>query len=177
MRCLATSSHPALQCAPLSGGGLAVQPQEVLKLPARQQPPLEGLGSGQRLLGADNGGLGHGVRRAVPPQSAAGCLRLRTQSVPGPQPVFISGARGSSASGGASYLAKLWNAATVYFIFFGGGIDHAANAWHWIRDLLRGAWQVRRRLRRRVALPRAEVGGLTAEIDARQRAGGTHFRS
>ena len=38
-----------------SGAERAVQAQEVLQLPARQHPPLEGLGSGQGLLGAHNG--------------------------------------------------------------------------------------------------------------------------
>jgi probable F420-dependent oxidoreductase len=61
------------------------------------------------------------------------------------------------------------------FIFFGGGIDHAANAWHRVRDLVRKRGRSAETFGGEyVVLPWGEVDELTAEIDAWQRAGGTH---
>ena len=61
------------------------------------------------------------------------------------------------------------------FIFFGGGIDHAASAWHRVRDLVREHGRSAETFGGEyVVLPWGEVGELTAEIDAWQRVGGTH---
>ena len=61
------------------------------------------------------------------------------------------------------------------FIFFGGGTDHAVHAWDRVRDLVRAHGRPADRFGGEyVVLPWGEIGELTADIDAWQRAGGTH---
>ena len=60
------------------------------------------------------------------------------------------------------------------FTFFGGGIDHAVNAWHRVRDLVREHGRPAETFGGEcVVLPWGEIGELTAEIDEWQQAGGT----
>lgn len=61
------------------------------------------------------------------------------------------------------------------FIFFGGGVDHAVEAWERLRDRVRGHGRsVEDFGGDYVVLPRGGIGDLTAEIDAWRAAGGTH---
>ena len=61
------------------------------------------------------------------------------------------------------------------FIFFGGGIDHAINAWDRVRDLVREHGRPAETFGGEyVVLPWGGIGELTAEINAWERAGGTH---
>jgi probable F420-dependent oxidoreductase len=62
------------------------------------------------------------------------------------------------------------------FIFFGGaGIDHTIDAWHRLRERVRGLGRsVEDFGGDYVALPRGGVGDLTRQIDAWREAGGTH---
>jgi probable F420-dependent oxidoreductase len=61
------------------------------------------------------------------------------------------------------------------FIFFGGGIDHAVHAWDRVRYLVREHGKPAETFGGEyVLLPWGEVGELTTEIDAWERAGGTH---
>ena len=61
------------------------------------------------------------------------------------------------------------------FIFFGGGIDHVADAWDRLRDRVAGLGRsVDDFGGDYVALPRGGIGNLTAEVDAWREAGGTH---
>jgi probable F420-dependent oxidoreductase len=61
------------------------------------------------------------------------------------------------------------------FIFFGGGVDHAVEAWQRLRDRARGHGRsVEDFGGDYVVLPSGGIGDLTAEIDAWRDAGGTH---
>ena len=61
------------------------------------------------------------------------------------------------------------------FIFFGGGVDHAVEAWERLRDRVRGHGRsVEDFGGDYVVLPSGGIGDLTAEIDAWRDAGGTH---
>jgi probable F420-dependent oxidoreductase len=61
------------------------------------------------------------------------------------------------------------------FIFFGGGVEHAVEAWERLRDRVRGHGRsVEDFGGDYVVLPRGGIGELTAEIDAWREAGGTH---
>ena len=61
------------------------------------------------------------------------------------------------------------------FIFFGGGTDHAVHAWDRVRDLVRAHGRPADGFGGEyVVLPWGKIGELTAELDAWQRAGGTH---
>jgi probable F420-dependent oxidoreductase len=62
------------------------------------------------------------------------------------------------------------------FIFFGGGVDHAANAWGGLRDRVAGLGRsVEDFGREYVVLPRGGVDDLTVEVDGWREAGGTHI--
>ncbi|MCU1377828.1 MAG: luciferase family protein [Acidimicrobiales bacterium] len=84
-----------------------------------------------------------------------------------PIPIWLGGS-GEAAFDRAARLAD-------GFIFFGGGIDHAVDAWNRLRDRV-GA--IGRSVEHfggdYVALSGADVGDLTAEIAAWREAGGTH---
>jgi len=61
------------------------------------------------------------------------------------------------------------------FIFFGGGVAHAVDAWNRLRERVVGLGRsVEDFGGDYVALPQGGVGDLTAEIDAWREAGGTH---
>jgi probable F420-dependent oxidoreductase len=61
------------------------------------------------------------------------------------------------------------------FIFFGGGIDHAIDAWNQLRDRVRDVGRsVEDFGGDYVALPQGGVADLRAEADAWREAGGTH---
>ena len=61
------------------------------------------------------------------------------------------------------------------FIFFGGGIDHAINAWDQLRELVREHGRSAETFGGEyVVVPWGGIGELTAEIDAWERVGGTH---
>jgi len=61
------------------------------------------------------------------------------------------------------------------FIFFGGGIDHAINAWDQVRELVREHGRSAETFGGEyVVVPWGGIGELTAEIDAWERVGGTH---
>src|SRR6195256_2625951 len=84
-----------------------------------------------------------------------------------PIPIWLGGS-GEVAFDGAARLAD-------GFIFFGGGIDHAVDAWKRLRDRVDGLDRsVEDFGADYVSLSRG-VGDLTAEIDAWREAGGTHF--
>jgi probable F420-dependent oxidoreductase len=84
-----------------------------------------------------------------------------------PIPIWLGGS-GDAAFGRAARLAD-------GFIFFGGGVEHAAGAWNRLRDRVDG-------LGRSVAefggdyvvLPQGSVGELAEQIDGWREAGGTH---
>ncbi len=62
------------------------------------------------------------------------------------------------------------------FIFFGGGVDHAVEAWVALRDRVADAGRsVDAFGGEYVALSGSNLGELTAEIDAWREAGGTHI--
>jgi probable F420-dependent oxidoreductase len=83
-----------------------------------------------------------------------------------PIPIWLGGS-GEVAFDRAARLAD-------GFIFFGGGIDHAADAWKRLRDRVGGLGRsVEDFGADYVALSRG-VGELTAEIGAWREAGGTH---
>ena len=61
------------------------------------------------------------------------------------------------------------------FIFFGGGVEHAVEAWQRLRDRVRGHGRsVEDFGGDYVVLPSGGIGDLTAEIGAWRDAGGTH---
>jgi hypothetical protein len=61
------------------------------------------------------------------------------------------------------------------FVFFGGGLAHAVDAWGSLRDRVRGHGRsVEDFGGDYVALPPSGIGELPEEIDAWQEAGGTH---
>ncbi len=61
------------------------------------------------------------------------------------------------------------------FIFFGGGIDHAIEAWDRVRDLVREHGRPAETFGGEyVVVPWGGVGELIAEIDGWERVGGTH---
>jgi alkanesulfonate monooxygenase SsuD/methylene tetrahydromethanopterin reductase-like flavin-dependent oxidoreductase (luciferase family) len=83
-----------------------------------------------------------------------------------PIPIWLGGS-GEAAFDRAARLAD-------GFIFFGGGIDHAVDAWKRLRDRVGGLGRsVEDFGADYVSLSRG-VGDLTAEIDAWREAGGTH---
>jgi probable F420-dependent oxidoreductase len=84
-----------------------------------------------------------------------------------PVPIWLGGSGEAAFSRAARHADG--------FIFFGGGVDHAVDAWDQLRDRVAG-------LNRSVddfggdyvALPRGGIGDLKAEVDAWREAGGTH---
>jgi alkanesulfonate monooxygenase SsuD/methylene tetrahydromethanopterin reductase-like flavin-dependent oxidoreductase (luciferase family) len=94
----------------------------------------------------------------------------RASLVPKPaQPIPIC--LGGSSQAALDRAARLADG----FIFFGGGIDHAVDAWKRLRDRVGGRGRsVEDFGAEYVSLNRGGVGDLTAEVDAWREAGGTH---
>jgi probable F420-dependent oxidoreductase len=87
---------------------------------------------------------------------------------PAPVPIWLGG----SSEVAYKRAARLADG----FIFFGGGIDHAVEAWTRLRDRVRGHGRsVEAFGANYVALPQGGVDDVTAEVDAWREAGGTHI--
>jgi alkanesulfonate monooxygenase SsuD/methylene tetrahydromethanopterin reductase-like flavin-dependent oxidoreductase (luciferase family) len=84
-----------------------------------------------------------------------------------PIPIWLGGS-GDAAFDRAARLAD-------GFIFFGGDVDRAVDAWKRLRDRVGGLGRsVENFGADYLALPRSGIGALTAEIGAWREAGGTH---
>jgi probable F420-dependent oxidoreductase len=84
-----------------------------------------------------------------------------------PIPIWLGGS-GEQAFDRAARLAD-------GFIFFGGGVDHAIDAWNRLRDQVGGLGRsVANFGGEYVALSGGDIGELTGEIEAWRQAGGTH---
>jgi probable F420-dependent oxidoreductase len=95
----------------------------------------------------------------------------RASLVPKPRrsiPIWLGG-NGKKAFERAARLAD-------GFIFFGGGVDHASDAWTRMRERVGGTDRSAADFGGDyVALSGADVGALTAEVDGWRAAGGTHL--
>ena len=175
--------------------GILVLPQRQTALVARQAADVDLLSGGRLRLGVGWAGTTSSTRHwgrtsvpAAPEQEEQIELlrRLFTEPVvdfagrfdrvdraalvPKPTrsiPIWLGGS-GEKAFDRAARLAD-------GFIFFGGGIDHAVDAWKRLRDRVGGLGRsVEDFGAEYVALTRDGVATLTAEIDAWREAGGTH---
>jgi probable F420-dependent oxidoreductase len=84
-----------------------------------------------------------------------------------PIPIWLGGS-GEVAFDRAARLAD-------GFIFFGGGIDHAADTWKRLRDRVSGLGRSAEDFGAEYLSLSRSVGDLTAEVDAWREAGGIHF--
>ena len=175
--------------------GILVLPQRQKALVARQASDVDLLSGGRLRLGVGVGwnhieyeALGQDFRtRGARQEEQIGLLRRlftepvvdfsgrfhrvdRAALVPKPArpiPIWLGGS-GDVAFERAARLAD-------GFIFFGGGIGHAVDAWNRLRDRVDGLGRSVEEFGADYAmLPRGGVGDLTAQIDAWREAGGTH---
>jgi probable F420-dependent oxidoreductase len=175
--------------------GILVLPQRQTALVARQAADVDLLSGGRLRLGIGVGwnhveyeALGQDfATRGARQEEQIGLLRRlftepvvdfsgrfdrvdRAALVPRPArpvPIWLGGS-GEAAFDRAARLAN-------GFIFFGGGIDHVANAWERLSDRVRGLGRsVEDFGREYVVLPQGGLDGLKTEVDGWRRAGGTH---
>src|SRR3954468_19588616 len=177
------------------GTGILILPQRQTALVARQAADVDLFSGGRLRLGVRVGwspveyeALGQDFRsRGARQEEQIGLLRrLFTEPVVDivgrfdrvdraallpkparPVPIWLGG----SSDKAFDRAARLGDG----FIFFGGGVGHAANAWDRVRDLVREHGRSAETFGGEyVVVPWGEIGELTAEIDAWERVGGTH---
>jgi probable F420-dependent oxidoreductase len=174
--------------------GILVLPQRQTALVARQAADVDLLSAGRLRLGVGVGwnyveyeALGQDFRtRGARQEEQIKLLRRlftepvvdfsgrfdrvdRASLVPKPArpiPIWLGGS-GEAAFDRAARLAD-------GFIFFGGGIDHATDAWKRLRDRVAGLGRSVEDFGGDYVSLSGSVGDLTAEIDTWREAGGTH---